>query len=180
MEAVARKAVASTVRAGLQRICEDFTVGVAGRGFLHTKKRLWVRLREMTADFIAFETGRPPINHSVWIEIRCGIRLINDDFVALALNGPSSDAATTRAGRYHLRFNARSWDQYDRCAADLLRFTSEIGEPWFGTFATTESLLDRPDSPLTPSARTLLEADLAGMRHRGNETLSSKLLGLPD
>lgn len=45
------KAVAGTVRAGLLRICEDFTVAVADRGFRQTKKRMRVRRKERTADW---------------------------------------------------------------------------------------------------------------------------------
>lgn len=178
VDALDLKAVASTVRAGLLRICGDFTVAIADRGFRQTKKRVWVRRRERTADFILFESSPRPINHSTSMDIHFGIRVINDDFVALALNGPHSDAPTTRAGRYHLRFNAKSWDQYDRCLTDLLRLTTEVGEPWFSAFEASDALLGRPDSPLGLSMKGLLLADLGGARNPDNEKLSLKLLGL--
>ncbi len=56
------------------------------------------------------------------------------------VSGPFSDVGRIRAGRYHLRFNAKSGDTYDRCLDDLVRFVKEHGEPWFARFSSFDEL----------------------------------------
>jgi hypothetical protein len=99
---------------------------------------------------------------SVAIRVHFGIRVLNDDFPALALNGPSSDYALIRAGRYHLRFNAQSGSTYDRCLDDLVRLASEQGEPWFREFHSAEDILQKPHSPLRVADKQLLAAAASG------------------
>src|SRR5688572_22230936 len=121
------------VRAGLERACKDFSDRVALLGFSRTKKLFWIRRQPFTVDFIHFHRGGSsygaPINFSVDIRVHFGIRVLNDCFPAAALNGPFSDPTRLRSGRYHLRFNAKSGDTYERCIHDLERFVIEQGEP---------------------------------------------------
>ena len=97
--------------------------------------------------------------------------------MAAALNGPLSDAGL-RLGRYHLRFNAKSGDTYERCIGDLARFVVDLGEPWFDTFHSAENLLRLPHSPLKPSEKQLLAAAIAGDANPQNEAHSFKVLGI--
>src|SRR5690606_32032664 len=95
-------------------------------GFKRTRKSMWTRLNEHTVDLINFDrqgsTYGAPYNASVGIRVSFGIRILNDDFPSVALNGPMSDDLHYRLERYHLRFNAETWSTYDRCMTDLIRF----------------------------------------------------------
>jgi hypothetical protein len=112
------------------------------------------------------------------IRVHFGIRVLNDRFETAALNGPFSDAALTRAGRYHLRFNAKSGSTYDRCVDDLVRFVLEQGEPWFTRFHDPRTLVCATDSPLRPDSIEFLSAALIGEPQRENVALSRKILGV--
>jgi hypothetical protein len=170
------------VRAGVERACKDFTTRVAPLGFDRTKKMFWTRRHPLTVDFIHFHrhgsTYGAPRNFSVDIRVHFGIRVLNDAFPGPALNGPYSDVTRLRAGRYHLRFNAKSGDTYDRCIDDLARFVVEQGEPWFRQFHVADALLRLPDSPLKPTERQLLADAIAGNTNPENEANSLKLLGI--
>src|SRR5688500_5506426 len=139
------KSFTSIVRAGLERACRDFTARVEPLGFRRTLKMFWTRRHPFTVDFIHFHrrgsTYGAARTASVDIRVHFGIRILNDDFIAAAPNGPYSDDGTIRTGRYHLRFNAETGSTYDRCVDDLARFVVEQGEPWFQRWRSVEALL---------------------------------------
>lgn len=170
------------VRAGTERLCKEFTSRVAVHGFQRTRKMFWTRRQAFTIEFIYFfrsgSTYGAPRNFSVDIRVHFGIRVLNDTFVGAALNGPWSDVTNTRLGRYHLRFNAKSGDAYDRCIDDLTRFVVEHGKPWFDRFRSADSLLGLPDSPLKPPEKQLLADAIAGKADPENEAKSLKLFGI--
>ena len=176
------KVTTKVVRTGIERACMDFSARVVPFGFERTKKMFWTRPQSLTVDFIYFfrsgSSYGAPINFSVDFRVHFGIRVLNDCFAAAALNGPFSDPDRIRSGRYHLRFNAQSWDSYDRCIDDLVRFVAEQGEPWFHQFNVAENLIRRPDSPLKPAEKQLLEDAIAGESIPENEANSRKLLGI--
>jgi hypothetical protein len=142
----------NVVRDGLERACKDFTTLVAPLGFMRTKKMFWTRRRDLTVDVIHFHrhgsSYGAPRNFKVDIRVHFSIRVLNDSFEGVALNGPFSDPGHIHEGRYHLSFNAKSGLMYERCVDDLLRFVSEIGEPWFKRFSEASVLLNSKDSPL--------------------------------
>jgi len=125
----------NTINQAITRIGTDFTQRIAHLGFIHTKKWYWVRPHQNYADFIHLHRQGSSyggqINYSISFRAYCGIRVFNDSFEALALNGPNSDSSDAMEHRYHLRFNAKSGSTYDRCIDDLFRFVIEFGEPWF-------------------------------------------------
>ncbi|HUR47313.1 MAG TPA: hypothetical protein VMZ27_15635 [Candidatus Saccharimonadales bacterium] len=173
----------STVRAGLERACRDFTARVEPRGFHRTLKMFWTRRHLLTVDFIHFHRGGSsygaPRTASVDIHVHFGIRVLNDDFVAAAFNGPQSDAVAIRAGRYHLRFNAETGSTYERCVDDLARFVIEQGEPWFQRWNSIDALL-QSDSPLRPQERDSLRAARAGQASAERVAASLKILGIKE
>jgi hypothetical protein len=151
------------VKKAFDDACCDFSVGVAERGFTRTKTRLWVRLNDSTIDVISlFRAGSSygaPIGGTLDIRLSSSGRLFNDMTEYLALNGPQSDIARTRDGKYHLRFNAKSRHMYERCITDLIRFLDSECEPWFADLRLKNP--STPDTILVPSAesRKLLGLD---------------------
>jgi len=115
----------------------------------------------------------------VHIRVHFGIRVLNDDFIAAALNGPQSDAGTLHTGRYHLRFNAETGSTYDRCVDDLARFVVEQGEPWFQRWSSVDALL-QSDSPLRPQDREFLSAARDGQASAERVAASLRILGIKE
>lgn len=171
------------VRRGLESVCRQFSDCAASFGFGRTRKMLWTRPHDHTVDVIHFHRSGSsygaPISANVEVRVHFAIRVFNDPFSGLALNGPTSDATRVRSGRYHLRFNARSGDMLDRCVEDLVRFVQDHGEPWFREFHDPERLLDHSRSPLREEARDSLLAAIRGEANPENIAASRKLLGLP-
>ena len=139
------------VRDGLERACKDFSTRVAPLGFRRTRKHAWTRQKDGTEDLIDLHregsTYGAPRDASVGIRITLWSRRLAAG--AQSILGPQSDAGTTRSGRYHLRFNARSWSTYDRCIEDLVRFVQEVGEPWF-TLARSGAGSNPGSTPAAP------------------------------
>lgn len=177
------KSFTSIVRTGLERACRDFTARVEPLNFRRTLKMFWTRRRPLTVDFIHFHrsgsTYGAPRTASVDIRVHFGIRVLNDGFVAAALNGPQSDAGRLHAGRYHLRFNAETGSTYDRCIDDLARFVVEHGEPWFQRWSSVDALL-QSDSPLRPQDRDFLRAAQDGQANAERVAASLKILGIKE
>ena len=177
------KSFTSVVRAGLERACRDFSVRVEPLGFRRTLKMFWTRRHPLTVDFIHFHrhgsTYGAPQNASLHIRVHFGIRVLNDDFIAAALNGPQSDAGTLHTGRYHLRFNAETGSTYDRCVDDLARFVIEQGEPWFQRWSSVDAML-QADSPLRPQDREFLSAAQDGQASAERVAASLKILGIKE
>lgn len=179
---MADKELTRTVRAGFERFCADFSARVAGFGFERTRKTFWTRSHAFTVDFLHLHRGGisygAPINASVDVRIDMGIRVLNDDFDAAALNGPSSDDFIDHRPRYHVRFNARSFSQYDRSLVDATRLVEEQALLWFAAFSTPEALLERADSPLPTETRERLRIALSTGGDPATVAASRKLLGI--
>lgn len=150
-------------------------------GFQRTKKRFWVRIHEHTADVLHVHRDGvsygAPLNASVNLRLHLAIRVLNDSFPAIHLNGPDTDHAP-REGRYHLRFNARSLHSFDRCVQDLGRYVRDVGEPWFSRFRDVDALLTDRESPLSDEAKTNLRTALDDGSSPESLALSKKELGL--
>ena len=130
------------VRQGVENAAKDFSARIEPFGFKRTKKMLWTRGRQHTADFITlFRQGSSygrPRNYSVSLDVGFGIRVLNDVLESLSPNGPRYDVSERlRAAHYHFRFNARTGSTYDRCIDDLERYVDQYGEPWFTRFRDT-------------------------------------------
>lgn len=183
MPTAPEKSFTSIVRTGLERACRDFTNRAEPLGFRRTLKMFWTRRHPLTVDFINFHrmgsTYGAPRTASVDIRVHFGIRVLNDDFVAAAVNGPQSDVGTLHPGRYHLRFNAETGSTYDRCVDDLARFVVEQGEPWFERWRSVEALL-QSDSPLRAEEREFLRAARDGQSSLERVAASLKILGIKE
>ncbi|MBE2287654.1 MAG: hypothetical protein IAE77_29625 [Prosthecobacter sp.] len=141
----------------------------------------WTRRHEHTVDVIHLHRGGSsyggPINFKVEFGVHFGIRVLNDTFEAVALNGPMSDSTRMRVGHYHHSFNAKSGHMFERCIEDLFRFVTEQGDPWFAAYREPNRLLT-VDSPLQDTGREHLRSALAGHSDSERIAASLKLLGL--
>lgn len=172
-----------TCREAFEKLCSEVSLGLEPLGFSRSKPTLWTRSHEQTVDVLSFfregTTYGAPTSASVGVRVNLAIRVLNDDFEGLALNGPgTNDFIGRRPPGYHLSFNARSFSQYDRCRDDLVRFVREQGQPWFSEYADSVALVERGDSPLSPEARERLREALAGRAEPAAIAASKKLLGL--
>ena len=92
------------VRTGTERARVALTADVASLGFQRTKKVFWSRVHEHSADVLHIHRDGVSYgaqhNASVGFRLHLAIRVMNDPFPVIALNGPSSDMAA-RESRYH-------------------------------------------------------------------------------
>ncbi|MGM9425444.1 hypothetical protein [Hydrogenophaga sp. MI9] len=135
-------------------------------GFLHTKPTFIVRPFKGFVQFMHFH------NYSFGPDLRVhfGIRVLNDPFIAVALNGPSSD----EGGRY--------WPDEEHtmiCTSRLVELVRREGLPWFSVLSSAEMLLTSLETPLRESDRTALLEDMDGRRNEASWQNSMRLLGLP-
>lgn len=110
------------VKAGQDRMAFEFSERIAEVGFKRYKKWFWTRLNEKNADFIHLhQQGSSyggPINNSVSLRVNIGTRELNDGSEPLHLNGPCSEDSIYISDSYHLRFNAKSGNTFERCLDD--------------------------------------------------------------
>jgi hypothetical protein len=133
------RSTSEIVKAGFDRVCDDFTTLVAPIGFKRTKakSRAWHRQAGGLIDQIYFHRSGSsygaPLNNSIDIRVHFSTHSV-DAKPPFPLNGASSDRLRDDRGyAYHLRFNALTWSTYERCLADLVRITNDHGLPWFSS-----------------------------------------------
>ena len=177
------KELTRTCREAFEKFCSEFSVQAETLEFNRAKSTLWTRVHPLTVDVLCFfregTSYGAPISASVGVRVSLAVRVLNDTFDGLVLNGPcTSDFIGRRPPGYHLSFNARSFSQYERCLIDVLRFVREQGLPWFSDFADPAALIERVDSPLSPQERARLQAALAGNSDPTAIAASRRLLRL--
>jgi len=109
--------------------------------------------------------------------VHWGIRVLNDTFPAPALNGLSSYDGWALASRKYVFAFSSSPDTATTCADELAAFVSEVGVPWFESFATPDVLLV-PDGPLGHEAMLRLRLALEGQPDPVAIAASRKMLGI--
>src|SRR5262245_33542613 len=127
-----QKTKSAVVKAGMERICRDFTQLVAPLGFRrsNSRSRSWEHRTEQLVQVIYFHRSRStygaPISYDVDIRVHFSLQA-SDGTPACRDQLDSGRVRDSRGYAYHLRFNAHSWSMYDRCLEDLLRVTREHG-----------------------------------------------------
>lgn len=170
------------VNAEISRLMKLIEPRLSALGYSPAKKYHWVKERQHSAIFVILQrqgsTYGGPTSASISLDVSAGVRVFNSDFPALALNGPQSGRAERSDGlKFHTRFNARSGSQFERTCEDIVRFVSEIVEPWSNTNADEGRLLDS-DALLTTEEQENLKAAVVGESDGERVARSRKLLGL--
>jgi hypothetical protein len=151
----------SLERACHAKILRRVTGLLAPLGFRRAKSTFFIRRREWVIEFIhvhkySFMPG---------YRVHLGIRVQIDVFPAPALNGPDSHPYTCNESpngtRYTLDFGP---DQasIEHCAAEIHRWISEVGVPWFNRYQDLQALLTDPASPLGESEKGRLRLAMRG------------------
>lgn len=167
------------VRSAERAIFAALSSRLSPSGFSMTRARFWTRPREHWVEVVHLHRGgisygvpSPGVDYRV----HGAIRVLNDPFEAVELNGPNSDHPPLKG--YHLSCRAGNESTFERCVKDLARYCEEIAEPWFARFRTAAALLEGPDTPLGEGSRQALQRALKGWGEAEALARSRKLLGL--
>ena len=164
---------AAAKRRHAERVRRTVTKLVQVHGFVRGKPTFWARPREHVVEFIHLHLFR----FGPKFRAHCGIRVLNDSFEAIALNGPTSDEYWSGASRiYDLSFEVDT-SSVARCAVAIDTFRLEVAELWFQQFADVEKLL-ASTSPLKERERSGLELSYRGESKPAAVALSRELLGV--
>jgi hypothetical protein len=143
-------------------------------GFRRTKTSFWTREREFVVEFIHLHL----FSYAPAFRFHLGIRVLNDLFVAPALNGlDTPDGWYGDRPRYLLEFSD-SEESIHRCADNLLRIVKDIATPWFDRLVDPQVLVTAADSPLKDDEKTALAEALAGESVATRVAASRAMLGV--
>ena len=155
-------------RSQAEKIRRRFTRLMQPLGFRRTKTSFWTRGAQPTVEFVHLHL----YSFAPEFRLHVGVRVLNDPFEALALNGPASH----QTDPYDHEFN-ESEESVVRCAYELARYCEDRGEPWFSRWRPPTTLLAE-GSPLEPLARAALERALRGALDEPSLVRSRSLLGV--
>jgi hypothetical protein len=134
-------------------------------GFRQTKPTFVIRPGDIVTAFFHFHK----FTFGPYFRIHLGVRVMNDTFVALALNGPSHE----HAGQYSERE-----EDIQQCIRNIVTYCRTEGLPWLHRWSDPKTLLAAPDSPLHAEDQQALSNALAGRSNLAAIALSESLLGL--
>jgi hypothetical protein len=142
-------------------------------GFARTKATFWTRSLECTVQFVHLHL----FTFAPSFRVHLGIRVLNDAFPALALNGLSSHDGWALASRKYVFAFSSPPDTAIACADEIAAFVLEVGVPWFERFATSDALLV-PGGPLGDDAILRLRLALDGRPDAEAIAASRRMLGI--
>jgi hypothetical protein len=168
----------------VERSCHGKVQRRAGKllapiGFQRAKSTFFARRRQLVVELVHLHKYR----FGPCYRIHLGIRVLNDVFPALALNGPDSHA--------YIRANSPNGSEYvlgfgpdqasiDFCAEEILRWCSEVGVPWFNRFHDPHALLNDDASPLGQHEKARLRLAIGGNSDPDAVSASLLLFGIID
>jgi len=165
---------AAAKRRAEEHVGRELTRLLGLRRFIRGKPTFWVRPRDHIAEFIHLHQ----FSFAPRYRVHCGLRVLNDTFDGVALNGPTSDEQVDGdRRRYELIFD-ESEDAILRCAREIDDFCLEIAEPWFRSLSGPRLLLES-QTPLCAQERRNLELSYRGEAEAGAVRRSRELLGVP-
>jgi hypothetical protein len=165
-----------TKRSQGERIKRELARALAPSGFQRTKATFWTRPHEHVVQFIHLHT----FTYGALFRVHLGIRVLNDTFEAVALNGLSSHDGWYGKNREYLFDFDDTAESVGRCVGHLTRFCAEIGTAWFSRFNDPLVLLNAADSPLKSDAKACLKLALKGQSTDENVRTSRLLLGVAE
>jgi hypothetical protein len=166
----------------VERVCHGkvlrrVAVLVAPLGFRRAKSTFFIRRQDLVIEFIHLHK----YSFAPGYRVHLGIRVLNDVFPAPALNGPDSHPYTCsgspNGSQYTLDFGP---DQasIEGCSAEIYRWCSEVGLPWFNKFHDHHALLTDSGSPLGENEKARLHLAMIGESDPDAVGASRLLFGL--
>jgi hypothetical protein len=146
-------------------------------GFTRTKPTFFTRPRSLVVEFVHLHK----YSFDSDFRVHLGVRVTNDPFDAIALNGPDSHPYVCKGSPAGRRFNFcfdDTTESVERCVAELAVFVSTIGENWFRAWREDSALLDRADSPLHAEDKASLQRALTFGPDEEKVEQTKRLLGL--
>jgi hypothetical protein len=143
-------------------------------GFSKSTPIFYYRLNEYTIEFVHVHK----FSFTSSYRIHFGIRVINDSFDAIHLNGPDSTKYTTKKFIFRKisSFNYNETpESIEECAHNIYLFCEKIGEPWFSQWRRPENLLSHKNSPLSIDEKKWLSLALQGQSESRNVNISKGL-----
>ena len=163
-----------TKRKKAEAVRRAFSRLVESSGYSRTKTTFWTVPHSHFIQFIHLHL----FSFMPAFGVHLGIRVLNDDFPASALNGlHSQDGWGVGARRYEFRFNDSN-DSVSRCATELAAFVDDVARPWFDQFHDENALLNDPQSPLKPAQKRALELSIRNDAEQSRVDRSKELLGV--
>ena len=134
-------------------------------GFRQTKPTFVIRPGDLVTSFFHFHK----FTFGPLFRIHVGVRVMNDTFCALALNGPSLE----HAGQY-----SELAEDIQQCVRAMATYCRTDGLRWLERWSEPKALLEAKDSPLHSADRQALSNALAGQLNPEAIAHSQSLLGL--
>lgn len=153
-------------RAAAEKVRRRFSREIDSLGFIRTRSSFWTKPRPHVIEFVHLHL----FSVAPAFRIHLGIRVLNDSFEAVALNGP----ATSDSESFVFDSPGAS---ISSCAASMAQWCRVNGEPWFKSLRDPRTLLS-DDSPLDPGGRSALREALTSGPTPQRVRLSQELLGV--
>jgi hypothetical protein len=162
-------------RANKDKVLRKVAKLLAPMGFVHSKPTYFTKEVGAVVEFVHIHK----FTFGPKFRAHLGIRVKNDPFQAIALNGPASDNYQDfRSGhRFSLEFQEADVT-LQSCADHIAQFVRDIGEPWFLEWRNPNLLTTSVDSPLSEEARSALSGALTGSADQSNLQRTRGLLNL--
>ena len=124
-------------RSNKERVFRRLAKVLEPTGFHLGKSRFFTRASLPVIEFVHLHK----FSFAPSFRVHVGIRVVNDPFVAVALNGPNSDEIVSPTGaRYDFQY-CEDDESVDRCVSKIAEFVSNVAEPWFGLFRNRTLLI---------------------------------------
>jgi hypothetical protein len=138
-------------------------------GFSRTKTSFFTRPKSFWIEFVHLHK----YSFAPGFRVHLGIRVLNDNFEAVALNGPDSHSL----GWFNLDYDTTP-KSIDKCAEKITRFCQDVGESWFQEWNEPAKLYTAPNSPLEASAKVALRRAVNANSEWERVRYSYQLLGI--
>ena len=165
-------------RSNKEKILRKLAKLLAPAGFSRSKPTFFTRVNMPIIEFIHLHK----FTFDSSFRVHLGIRVINDPFVAVALNGPDSDSYRGSIGSASARYDFQYGEEeqsLDSCARCVAKFSIDIAEPWFDSCRDFGALISGPESPLDVEAQAALRNALEGAVEQRHVATTQELLNAP-
>ena len=148
-----------------KRIVKAVALELIPFGFKQTKPTFVCREYPFVVGFFHFHK----FTFGPYFRIHFGIRVLNNEFPAPALNGPSYE----HAGEY-----GEDERSIEKCIKKMSTICIKDGVSWFGKWSDAHQLLNDSRSPLRESDKAKLEEGINGRQDLRCVSESLKMLGI--